>query len=442
MNLDCQFCSKSHKVIFPKFSNFVTQNCYEKNDLEKFSEMIENEMINGNWIEINCIFDIILNKKNWKSSFGLGSFLLWEYCINCKKIVKSEPNIPSLQKQKSYILNKFHEKIVAPKYKVKDFKEIDFNKEFDTLKFLGLYIDLVDENCSAIKNEYIGIKTDIMQKKLDDSELEAYQQNLKNNIEDYYKNSLTNYIFYRLHSLYENRMFFLLTTHLDNIPFENFKKVVGKELSFNTDDVSNLPQISRGQIAVLGVGTSFDGYDKMINDIIRSFGNKLYSIKYESRFSYFFQKIISVNKGMKVDFLYDEKFNGKWDLFLKNYQDKRNAMTHRLGTYDESSDELIQVIDLMKLYLQSVEIVLDIVISYANSGFKTKLSLNEIKAKFPTQLLDYFQRDFINNFYSDFDNHFKKSDNNQNSNNNSNNYNRKNYSKNSNFSKSFNRKSY
>ena len=409
MNNSCPFCNSTHIKILEGFSDISFQNSFEKYDLEKFIDKIQTNVLQGNWLAVSCLLESILMKKNWKLCYGHGSFLFWEYCQKCQILLKSEPKISSLENIKKFILQKFDKLDMKNTgnnspgiHKVRNTDEIPWDHEINILKFLAENLDKIDENASELKLEYFK-----------DKNKPDVNQDMLNNC---YKNSLTNYIFYRLHSIYENRMNHILTGLINKMPHSNFKTIMGNEIKFNTDDMPNIKNISQGQLAVLSVKTNFWGYDQVINNILKSFGTPTFTIHYKASFSKFFQKIIYPKfSNTKYDkFLSQKRFDHKWENLLTHYQKKRNDVTHNLDSYEDSSDDLINFLDLLKFYLISLEDTLDLIFDYASSNYVNKKPESVIREKIRILRLRLIHDDFVQKFYSEFDYVFKDKSKNKN----------------------------
>jgi len=238
-----------------------------------------------------------------------------------------------------------------------DLGELNLEKEFNNLLFCSYALNHVEE---FSKKTIDGIKNKT-----------KYENILLDE-------PIKNYIFLRLHSIFEIRFKEVLSTFIDDIPHEKLHIILGKEFTIKTDDMKYLGKFTQGLVASLTMDSTSKSFENNISSILNT---KKYSHREkvkEFKFFTFFSKVIVFSDELKK-FL-DEKYQNNWFNFLENYRIKRNESTHNLSVYTESNDEIRIILHLYKSLILLLPELLKLMITYFET--QKKISENEFNDRF------------------------------------------------------------
>jgi len=231
-----------------------------------------------------------------------------------------------------------------------DLGELNLEKEFNNLLFCSYALNHVEE---FSKKTIDGIKNKTI-----------YENILLGE-------PIKNYIFLRLHSIFEIRFKEVLSTFIDAIPDEKLHIILGKEFTIKTDDMKYLGKFTQGIVASLTMDSSSKSFENTIYSILSTKKYFYRNKNNEFKFFTFFSKVIVFSDQLKK-FL-DEKYKNEWLDFLENYRIKRNDSTHNLSVYTESNDEIRTILYLYKSLILLLPELLDLMITY----FETQKEISE-----------------------------------------------------------------
>ena len=176
---------------------------------------------------------------------------------------------------------------------------------------------------------------------------------------------LKNYIIFRMISFFEQRIYDILVTTVNELPANILFDIKGSTMTLSTEAVIDSQDASIGHLAVLGLNNSPKNIDDIIHKILQNKTKHQRSIKLKNYTSFFdyFGSIIRI-KNSELSRHFSQTSEGKWSQFIRNLNKSRNQMTHELTNPKYTTVELENEMRLMYILLQSFPNILKFVLDY------------------------------------------------------------------------------
>jgi|LWDU01.1.fsa_nt_gi hypothetical protein len=342
----CVLCDKIHGEIYQRFERFFETENIDEKQIREFIRFIEFELNQENWNEVSCLIDSMHNSIKLKNNLSFGEIKFQNILVEIKRICIANPTSNSITELRESLSNDFIKLNTDLGAGIKKNANIDYKNEFSVLL----------ASLEKIKE---------FEKKYETAtELEEYILTCETLIVP-----LKNYIIFRMISFFEQRIYDILVTTINELPPDILFDIQGSTMTLRTNDVIDSKDASIGHLAVLGLNNDANNIDHIIYKILqnkiknqRLIKLKPYSFPYPS-FFYYFGNIIKINNSELLKH-FSEKSHGKWSHFIKNLNKSRNQMTHELTNPKYSTVELEHEMRLMYILLQSFPNVLKFMLNY------------------------------------------------------------------------------
>ena len=329
----CILCNNVHGEIYQRFDRFFETEKIDETQIHEFIRFIEFELKEKNWNEVYCLIDNMGNSMKLKNNLSFNEIQFQNTIHEIKKLCSTNPTLISFTELKESLSNNFLKLNTDLGSGIKKNIDIDYKEEFGVLL----------ESLEKIKEFESGTNA-------------SYEKLIT---------PLKNYIVFRTISFFEQRIYDILVTTINELPPDILFDIKGSTMTLSTNDIIDSQSASIGNLAVLGLNNSTRNIDNIINKILQNKIKTQRSIKLKNYSSFFdyFGNIIRINDP-KLSKYFSETSRGKWSQFIKKLNNSRNQMTHELTNPKYNTIELENEIHLMYILLQSFPNILEFVLNY------------------------------------------------------------------------------
>jgi hypothetical protein len=339
----CILCNNIHGEIYQRFDRFFETEKIDETQIHEFIRFIEFELKEKNWNEVYCLIDNMGNSMKLKNNLSFNEIQFQNTIHEIKKLCSTNPTLISFTELKESLSNNFLKLNTDLGSGIKKNIHIDYKKEF------GVLLDSLEK----IKEFESGTNASLI-------------------------TPLKNYIVFRTMSFFEQRIYDILVTTINDLDSDILYDIQGSTMTLSTSDIIDSQSASIGNLAVLGLNNNTRKIDSIIHKILQNKIKTQRSIKLKNYSSFFdyFGNIIRINDP-KLSKYFSETSQGKWSKFIKNLNNARNQMTHELTNPKYNTNELENEIHLMYILLRSFPHILEFVLNYF-SEIKNKDKVVEI----------------------------------------------------------------
>ena len=342
MTKKCIFCDKAHGEIYQRFTKFFETENIDENQTREFIRYIEFELNEKNWNEVDCLINNMCKRIKSKNNSSWNELQFYNTLLKIKTICITNPTDTSFTVLKESLSNDFTKINTHMGSGIKKNSDIDYQEEFSILL----------ESLKKIKEFERGTNAS--------TELKEYISSCEKLIIP-----LKNYIIFRMISFFEQRIYDILVTTINELPPNILFDIKGSTMTLSTEAVIDSQDASIGHLAVLGLNNSPKNIDDIIHKILQNKTKSEKTIKLKNYASFFdyFGSIIRI-KNSELSKHFSQTSEGKWSQFIRNLNKSRNQMTHELTNPKYTTIELENEIRLMYILLQSFPNILKFVLDY------------------------------------------------------------------------------
>jgi len=342
MTKKCIFCDKTHGEIYQRFTKFFETEKIDENQTREFIRYIEFELNEKNWNEVNCLINNMCKGIKSKNNHSWNELQFYNTILKIKSLCITNPTDTSFTILKESLSNNFMKINTHMGSGIKKNTDIDYQEEFSILL----------ESLKKIKEFEKGTNAGV--------ELKDYISSCEKLIIP-----LKNYIIFRMISFFEQRIYDILVTTINELPANILFDIKGSTMTLSTEAVVDSQDASIGHLAVLGLNNNPKNIDDIIHKILQNKTKTQKTIKLKNHASFFdyFGNIIRI-KNSELSKYFSDTSEGKWWKFIKNLNTSRNQMTHELTNPKYTTIELENEMRLMYILLQSFPNILKFVLDY------------------------------------------------------------------------------